>query len=395
MDSMDSAENVENRFVACCQSLEEKLGAKLIICQFPIGGPQGIEGVVDLIEEKTCYFQRGDQQENYQVKETPVHLREKVQVYRQNLLEKIALYVSEKELSEELGLKLLEGQGISSQEIKKLIRKMVISGEYFAVFCGSAYKHVGVNLLLDGVVDYLPSPRDRDQITVFSGEKEEKISTLNCPYSLGLAFKIMNLPFAKLTFVRVYCGKFLPSSYIYNINKGEKERASRLVRMHADKQEEVSEVKMGDIVAIIGLSHTTTGHTLCSEKRQVLLEQISFAEPVISLAIEPGTEREHDKLSKGLSSLSEEDPTFLHEYDSETGQMIIRGMGELHLEILMERLKSEFKVEAKVGKPQVAYRETIKEEFELDEKGNKKRKKVLIHHLHKKQTGGAGQRAEI
>src|SRR4051812_15427947 len=286
MDSMDGAENVENRFVACCQSLEEKLGAKLVICQFPIGGSQGIEGVVDLVEKKACYFQKEDHSENYQVKEIPTHLQEKVQIYRQNLLEKIALYVSEKELGEELGLRFLEGQSVSSQEIKELIRKMVISGRYFAVFCGSAYKHVGVNLLLDGIVDYLPSPRDREQITIFSGEKEEKISTLNYPCSLGLAFKIMNLPFAKLTFIRVYCGKFSPSSYVYNINKGEKERVTRLVRMHADKQEEVSEVKTGDIVAMIGLAHTATGHTLCSEKKKILLEQISFTEPVISLAIE-------------------------------------------------------------------------------------------------------------
>src|SRR5436190_21652002 len=170
MDSMDSVENVENRFVECCQSLEEKLGANLIVCQFPIGGPHGIEGVIDLVEEKSCYFQKGDQNENYLVKEIPDYLREKVQTYRQNLLEKIALYISEKKLGEELGLKFLEGRSISSQEIKELIRKMVISSKYFAVFCGSAYKHVGVNLLLDGVVDYLPSPRDRDQITVFSGE---------------------------------------------------------------------------------------------------------------------------------------------------------------------------------------------------------------------------------
>jgi elongation factor G len=395
MDSMDSAENVENRFVACCQSLEEKLGAKLVICQFPIGGPQGIEGVVDLVEKKACYFQKGDHSENYQVKEIPVHLQEKVQIYRQNLLEEIALYISEKELGEELGLKFLEGQSVSSQEIKELIRKMVISGRYFAVFCGSAYKHVGINLLLDGVVNYLPSPRDQEQITVFSGEKEEKISTLNCSFSLGLAFKIMNLPFAKLTFVRVYCGKFLPGSYIYNINKGEKERVTRLVRMHADKQEEVSEVKMGDIVAIIGLAHTATGHTLCSEKKEILLEQISFTEPVISLAIEPRTKKEHDLLSKGLKSLSEEDPTFRSDYNSETGQMIISGMGELHLEVLVERLKSEFKVEAKVGKPQVAYREAFKEEFELDPEGNKIRRKIFVNYLHKKQTGGAGQRAEV
>lgn len=389
MDSMDSAENVENRFIASYRSLEERLGANLLICQFPIGGNQGIEGVIDLIEEKACYFQRGDQKENYQVKEIPVHLHQKAQTYRQNLLEKIAPY------DEELGLKYLEKHSLSSSEIKKVIRKMVISGEHFAVFCGSAYKHVGVKLLLDGVIDYLPSPLDRDQITVFSEGKEEKISVLNYPHSLALAFKIVNLFFAKLIFIRVYCGKISASSYVYNLNKGKKEGVSRLVRIHADKQEEVLEAKMGDIVAAIGLKHTTTGDTLCSAKQEILLEQISFAEPVISLAAEPKTKSDQDKLGKGLKSLSEEDPTFRYNYNLETGQMIISGMGELHLEVLVERLRSEFGVEVKVGKPQVAYRETIKEEFEVDEKGKKRYKKTVIRHLHKKQTGGAGQRAEV
>lgn len=384
---MDSIENVENRFIACCQSLEERLGANLLICQFPVGGPQGIEGIIDLIEEKACYFQRGDREENYQIGEIPAHLRKKAQVYRQNLLEKIIPY------DEELGLKYLEGQPLSSQEIKKIIRKMVLGGEHFAVFCGSAYKHVGVKLLLDGVIDYLPSPIDSNQITLFSNQEEKNISTLDYPHALALAFKIMNLPFAKLTFIRVYCGKISANSYVYNINKEKKERVSRLVRMHANKQEEVSEVKMGDIVAVIGLKHTTTGDTLCGEKKEILLEQISFTEPVISLAIEPKSQKEHDELSKGLKSLSEEDPTFRSDYNSETGQMIISGMGELHLEVLVERLKSEFGVEAKVGKPQVSYRETIKAEFEKEKE--KKYKKVVIDHLHKKQTGGAGQRAQV
>lgn len=391
MDSMDSAENVENRFISSYQSLEERLGANLLICQFPIGGNQGIEGVIDLIEEKAYYFQRGDQAENYQIKEIPVHLQQKAQTYRQNLLEKIALY------DEEFGLKYLGGQSSPASEIKKLIRQMVISGEHFAVFCGSAYKHVGVKLLLDGVTDYLPSPLDRDRITVFSEGKEEEISVLNYPHSLALAFKIVNHTFGKLTFIRVYCGKISASSYVYNLNKEKKEGISRLVRIHADKQKEVLEAKMGDIVAVIGLKHTTTGDTLCSNaKQEILLEQISFAEPVISLAVEPTTKGDQDKLSKGLKSLSEEDPTFHASYNSETGQMIISGMGELHLEVLVERLRSEFKAEVKVGKPQVAYRETIKEEIEkIDEEGKKWYKKTVIRHLHKKQTGGAGQRAEV
>jgi len=358
MDSMEGAENVEDRFVACCQSLEERLGAKLLICQFPIGGPQGIVGIIDLIEKKAYYFQGGDREENYQVKEIPEHLHEKVRIYRQNLLEKIIPY------EEELGLKYLEGQEISIQEIKKLIRKMVLGGEYFAVFCGSAYKHVGVKLLLDGIIDYLPSPLDSSQITLFSNQEEKVISTLDYSHSLALAFKIMNLPFAKLTFIRVYCGNISANSYVYNINKGKKERVSRLVRMHANKQEEISEVKMGDIAAIIGFKYTTTGDTLCDEEQEILLEQISFTEPVISLAVEPETKKDQDELSKGLKHLSEEDPTFRYRYNSETNEMIISGMGELHLEVLVERLRSEFGVEVKVSKPQVAYRETITKKVE-------------------------------
>ncbi|CAI2182975.1 2812_t:CDS:1 [Funneliformis geosporum] len=358
MDSMDSAENVENRFIASYQSLEERLGANLLICQFPIGGNQGIEGVIDLIEEKAYYFQRGDQAENYQIKEIPAHLHQKAQTYRQNLLEKIALY------DEEFGLKYLGGQPSPASEIKKLIRQMVISGEHFAVFCGSAYKHVGVKLLLDGVTDYLPSPLDRDRITVFSEGKEEEISVLNYPHSLALAFKIVNLSFGKLTFIRVYCGKISASSYVYNLNKEKKEGVARLVRIHANKQEHIREANMGDIVAVIGLKHTTTGDTLCSAKQEILLEQISFAEPVISLAVEPKTKEDQGKLDKGLKSLFEEDPTFHASYNSETGQMIISGMGELHLEVLVERLRSEFGAEVKVSKPQVSYRETITKKLE-------------------------------
>ncbi|CAH1768200.1 9556_t:CDS:2 [Entrophospora sp. SA101] len=373
---MDGVDHVENRFNACCQSLEERLYAKLVICQFPIGEYQGIEGIIDLVEEKAYYFQ-GDHEESHQIKEIPAHLKAKVRNYRQNLLEKIVAY------DEAIGLKYLEGHPLTIQEIKQLIRKAVLSREYFAVFCGSAYKHVGVRLLLDGAIDYLPSPLDRNQITVFTEQEEEKISILGYPRTLGLAFKIMNLPFVgKLTFVRVYCGKISANSYVYNVNKGKKERISRLVRMHANKQEEVSEVKIGDIVAIIGLKYTTTGDTLCGEEKDILLEQISFTEPVISSAIEPKTKKDQDELSKGLKSLSEEDPTFRYRYDSKTREMIISGMGELHLEILVERLKTEFGVEVKVGKPQVAYQETIKNEVEIE-------------YVHKKQTGGAGQYAKI
>lgn len=378
INKMDGVDNVENRFIACYKSLEEKLHAKILIVQFPIGEYQGIEGIIDLIEKKAHYFQ-GDREENYQTKEIPANLQEKVQTYRQELLEKVIAY------DEKLGLKYLEGKHLSSQEIKSLIRKAVLSREYFAVFCGSAYKHVGVKLLLDGVVDYLPSPLDRSKITIFSDQQEKEISLSDYPVTLGLAFKIVALPFGKLTYVRVYCGKIPANSYIYNVNRNKKERVSRLVQMHANKQEKVSEAKMGDIVALIGLEYTKTGDTLCSEKKDILLESISFAEPVISLAIEPKTKQDEDKLNKSLESLAQEDPTFHYVYNKDTRQRIISGMGELHLEVLVERLKREFGVEVNTGKPQVAYRETIKSTAKL----------VEIEYFHKKQTGGAGQHAKV
>ncbi|RHZ37040.1 elongation factor G [endosymbiont GvMRE of Glomus versiforme] len=376
INKMDDVDDVENRFTACCQSLEERLYAKLLVCQFPIGEYQGIEGIIDLIEEKAYYFS-GEREENYQTKEIPTRLREKVQTYRQNLLERIISY------DEKLGLKYLEGQSLTIQEIKNLIRKAVLSGEHFAVFCGSAYKHVGVKLLLDGVIDYLPSPLDSHQITVLSNQEEKVISTFDYPHSLALAFKIMSFSFAKLTFIRVYCGKISANSYVYNISKDKKERVSRLVRMHANKQEVVSEIKMGDIAAVIGLNYTKTGDTLCSEKEDILLEQISFTEPVISLAIESESTQDQNKLIKSLQTLGEEDPTFIHHYNKETRQTIISGMGELHLEVLVERLKSEFGVEVKVGKPQVSYRETI----------TKKKENVEGEYI--KQTGGSGHYAKV
>ncbi|RHZ37281.1 elongation factor G [endosymbiont GvMRE of Glomus versiforme] len=376
INKMDGVDHVENRFTACCQSLEERLYAKLLICQFPIGEYQGIKGIIDLIEEKTYYFS-GEQEENYQVKEIPINLREKVQNYRQNLLEKIVTY------DEKLGLKYLEGKLLTAQEIKSLIRKAVLSGEQFAVFCGSAYKHVGVKLLLDGVIDYLPSPLDSHQITVISNQEEKVISTFDHPHSLALAFKINNFSFAKLTFIRVYCGKISANSYVYNVSRDKKERVSRLVRMHANKQEEISEIKMGDIAAVIGFNHTKTGDTLCSQEEGVLLEQISFTEPVISLAIEPKSTQDQNKLIKSLQTLEEEDPTFFCHYNTETRQTIIKGMGELHLDVLVERLKSEFGVETKVGKPQVSYRETIT------------KKKENVEGEYVKQTGGSGHYAKV
>jgi elongation factor G len=398
LNKMDGVDNVKNRFEDCCKNIRDSLLAEedeknkqqLLVCQIPIGEYQGIEGIIDLVEEKAYYFQ-GDWEETHRIAETPSSYLEKVKIERQELIEQVLEY------DEELSSKYLEGHSLSVPEIKTLIRKAVLSMKSFAVFCGSAYKHIGVKLLLDRVIDYLPSPLDRQEITVFSEGKEGEISILNYPYTLALSFKVTSLSFGgKLTFIRVYCGKISAGTWIYNVNKKIRERVSRLVRVHADKHEIIGEVKAGEIAGIIGLKYTTTGDTLCDQEQEILLEQITFAEPVVSQAIELKSEKDQDKLSKGLNALQVEDPTFRFENNPEARQITISGMGELHLEIAVKRLKSEFGIEVQVGRPQIAYRETFKEEYEIDEKTKKRRlKKVPIHHLHKKQTGGAGQRAEI
>lgn len=360
-------------------TIKKKLHARPLICQLPIGAENDLRGVIDLIEEKAHYFEIGNKEENYQTKEIPPDYLKQVREYRQILIETVL------EHDEKLALKYLEGKDLSSQEIKTLIRKATLSGKQFPIFCGSSFKNVGVKLLLDGIVNYLPSPLDKGEIKAFSLNNQEEMINISphSPNLLALAFKVVTDPFGKLTFFRVYSGKITANSYIYNVTKGENERiSSRLVRMQADKRQEIGEVGAGDIAAAIGLKHTTTGDTLGEKNNPLLLESINFAEPVISLAIEPKSTRDQDELSKGLRALSEEDPTFHYRYNSETRQMIISGMGELHLEVLVERLKSEFKIEVDVGKPEVAYKETIKNTVEIE-------------HTHKKQTGGAGQFARV
>lgn len=399
VNKMDGVEN-EEKFTENLKSIKDKLRVEPLPVQFPIGAGRELEGIVDVIEQKAYYYQKDDKEkakeENYQIKEIPPHLVERTKKYRQGLLEKIGKII---EQDEELLLKYLESQELSTREIKKLLRQATLTGEYFPVFCGSAYKHVGVKLLLDGVIDYLPSPLDVGEIPTFSLQDKNKEGYVNCnsplPY-LALAFKIVfDDRNQRVTFVRIYAGKITAGSLIYNVNKEEEERVSKLVRMHANSKEEIDEVSAGDIAAIIGLKHTVTGDTFAEKKKPLLLETISFAKPVIFQAIEPKANKDRDKLQNALTNLEIQDPSFRHRIDQETGQLIISGMGELHLEVSVERLRRENKLEIERKQPKVSYRETIKEEFEMDKKGNRVRKKVFIHHLHKKQTGGAGQRAEI
>ena len=361
---MDGVENVE-KFAENLRSIEEKLYAVPLVVQFPIGAGRELEGVVDVVGQKAYYFQMGDKDENYQEKEIPPHLVERTKNYRQELLEKLEKII---EKDEELSLKYLEGQELSTEEVKKLLRQATLTGKYFPVFCGSAYKHVGVNLVLDGVVDYLPSPLDIPPIPVFSpfekdkSEKEQKntvaikkeiaeleksLDNLNQALSgqvaeartdqalqvvkfemeeklielrkqlkrscLALAFKIIFDEYnRRVTFVRVYAGKVSAGSRIYNVNKGEEEIVGSLVRMHADSKEEIQEVGAGDIAAIIGLKHTITGDTFGEKKNPLLLENISFAEPVISQAIEPKTNKDKDGLRVALDRLKIQDPSFRH-----------------------------------------------------------------------------------
>jgi elongation factor G len=381
---MDGVDNVE-KFTDNLKSIREKLHASPLPVQFPIGAGRELEGVVDVIEQKAYYCQMGDKEEKYQIKEIPPNLLEKAKRYRQELVEGII------EQDEKLMTKYLDGhlkiQELSVAEIKKLLRKATLTGKYFPVFCGSAYKYVGVKLVLNGVVDYLPSPLDVPPIPVFLPQDKSKQSEIDCNSSLphlALAFKIMVDNFNnKLTFFRVYAGKVTANSYIYNVNRGKKERISRLVRMHANNKEEIKEVGTGDIAAAIGLENTITGDTFGDEKNPLLLETIDFAEPVITQALEPKTNQDKDKLREALEKLKIQDPSFKYWIDRETGQMIIAGMGELHLEVSVERLRREFKLEIESKQQKVSYRETITKKVEN------------VEGEYKKQTGGSGHFARV
>ena len=369
-------------FYFSVRTMEERLGANVIPIQLPVGSEGDFEGVVDLVEMNAKVW-RGETKlgETYDTIDIPAELQEKADEYRNKLLEAVA------ETDEALLEKHFGGEELSVEEIKGALRKLTVSSEAYLVLCGSAFKNKGVQPMLDAVIDYLPSPLDVPPAVGHAPGKEDvevvrKPST-DQPFS-ALAFKVATHPFfGKLTYVRVYSGKVDSGSQVINSTKGKKERLGKLFQMHANKENPVETASAGHIYAVIGLKDTTTGDTLCDPNNQVVLESMTFPDPVIEVAIEPKTKSDQEKLSLSIQKLAEEDPTFKVHQDDETGQTVIGGMGELHLDILVDRMRREFKVEANVGKPQVAYKETIK------------RKVDKVEFIHKKQTGGSGQFAKV
>ena len=343
-------------FYMSLETLGSKLGARAAAIQLPIGAEAEFSGLVDIVELKTHLFLTDMGTSDQVTDGVPADMEAEVEKYRQELLEMIAEY------DEDFMMKVLEGETPSVEEIKACIRKAVCSGSFFPVLCGAAYKNKGVTAMLDAVVDYLPSPLDVPNIKGKLADGTEKVrkSSDEEPFS-ALAFKVMTDPFVgRLTYFRVYSGTAKAGTYMLNATRGHKERFGRLVQMHANHRQDIDEVHAGDIAAVVGLKNTTTGDTLCAEDAPIILESMVFPEPVISVAIEPKSKNDADKMDQALLKLSDEDPTFRTYTDDETGQLIISGMGELHLDIIVDRMRREFKVEANVGAPQVAYRETIR-----------------------------------
>ncbi len=361
-------------FFFSLNSIENRLTHRAVAVQIPVGQRSEFQGVIDLMEMKALYFE-GDKGEKVRKEEIPAEMQREAQEWREKMIEKIA------ETDDNLTEKFLGGEEISVPELKTALRKAVIQGKLFPVYCGSALKNKGVQPVLDGVVEYLPSPVDippAKGINPKTGE-EIKIEAKDEASFTALAFKIAIDPFVgQLTFFRVYSGIIKAGSYVLNSTKGEKERVGRILRMHANHREEMQEIYAGGIGALVGMKYTTTGDTLCDPEKPVLLEAITFPEPVISVAIEPKTKADQEKMGIALKKLAVEDPTFRVRTDEETGQTIISGMGELHLDIIVDRMKREFKVEGNVGRPQVAYRETIKKSAEAEGK-------------YIRQSGGRGQ----
>ena len=353
----------------------DRLKARPVVLQLPIGKEETFKGIVDLIEEKAIIWDEETLGAKYRFDEIPADMRDLVAEYREKLIEAAA------DFDESIMEKYLERSPVAKEDIAKAIRKGTVSMEITPIICGSSFKNKGVQFLLDAVVDYLPSPIDVEAIKGIDPKtdgEDSRETADNAPFS-ALAFKIMTDPFVgQLTFFRVYSGTMSAGSYVYNSTKDKKERIGRLVKMHANKREEVKEVLAGDIAAAVGLKYTTTGDTICDPDKPIILESMDFPDPVISIAIEPKTKADQEKLGIALQKLSVEDPSFRVKTDEETGQTIIAGMGELHLEIIVDRMFREFKVEASVGKPQVAYRETITRKAKAEGK-------------YIRQTGGRGQ----
>ncbi|WP_027124271.1 elongation factor G [Mycoplasmoides pirum] len=365
-------------FERAVTSIHSRLGVKAVPIQLPIGAENEFNAIIDLVEMRALQFDGGPN-ENYEIIEIPENLKAKAQEMRNSMIEEIVNF------DDACMEKYLEGKELTVEEIKRCIRKGVVSATLFPVLCGTAYRNKGVKPLLDAVVDYLPSPIDVPPAKGIDGNTDKEIDVLSsddAPF-VGLAFKVATDPFVgRLTFVRVYSGVLTSGSYVMNVGKDKKERVSRLVKMHASQRNEINEVHAGDICAIVGLKDTTTGDTLAKEGVDIRLESMQFAEPVISLAVEPKTKADQEKMGIALSKLAEEDPTFKTYTDEETGQVIISGMGELHLDILVDRMRREFKVEVNVGAPQVSYRETFTKEADVEGK-------------YIKQSGGRGQYGHV
>ncbi|HOJ50042.1 MAG TPA: elongation factor G [Spirochaetota bacterium] len=376
---MNKMDKIGADFLASVQSMHDKLGANAVPIQLPIGSEDEFKGVIDLVKMKALIWEGDELGAKFNEVDIPEDLKDLAIAQREKLLEALS------DIDEIIMEKYLEGKEITIEEIKAAIRKGVVNFKLFPVLCGSAFKNKGAQPLLDAVVDYLPSPADIPPIRGINPntkQEEERLHENSSPFS-GLVFKIMTDPYVgKLSFVRVYSGVLESGSYVYNSTKDKKERISRIFMIHANKREEIKDCEAGDIVALVGLKNSLTGDTLCDENNPIILESIEFPEPVIFIAVEPKTKNDQEKLSLSLQKLAEEDPSFRVRTDEETGQTIIGGMGELHLEIIVDRLKREFKVEVNVGKPQVAYRETVKGKAQSEGK-------------YIKQTGGRGQYGHV
>ena len=366
-------------FFRCVDMIVDRLGAKPGVIQLPIGNEDKFVGVIDLVKMRAIVWKDESLGAEFEYKEIPAEMKEQADEYRAKLVEAAV------EMDDALMEAYLSGEEISVDDLKKCIRKGAISGKLVPVVCGSAFKNKGVQPLLDAVVDYLPSPIDIPAAKGISARDGSEIQVEvkdNAKFS-GLAFKIMNDPFVgSLTFVRIYSGTLRAATTVENSTKDNRERVGRMLLMHANNREDIKEAHAGDIVALAGLKNTTTGDTLCEENAEIILEKMEFPDPVIEVAIEPKTQADQEKMSIAIGRLAAEDPSLRVKVDQESGQTVLAGMGELHLEIIVDRMKREFKVEANVGAPQVAFRETITKSYEID-------------YTHKKQSGGAGQFAKV
>ncbi|MDC0045074.1 elongation factor G, partial [Pelagibacteraceae bacterium] len=367
-------------FFMCVDMITERLGSYPLVTQLPIGIESNLKGVVDLVSNKAIIWQDESLGAKFDIVEIPDDLKEQSKEYRLKLIEKAV------EEDDSIMESYLDGNEPSAEDLKLCIRKGTIKGSFVPVLTGSAFKNKGVQPLLDAVIDYMPSPEDVESVKGTDLKDDSLELTRKCednePFS-SLAFKIMTDPFVgSLTFTRIYSGTIKAKDSVLNSNSGKKENIGRMLLMHANNREEIKVAHAGDIVALVGLKDVTTGETLCDSSKPIVLEKMDFPDPVIEVAVEPKTKADHEKMGQALGRLAQEDPSFRVTTDHESGQTIIKGMGELHLEILVDRMKREFKVEANVGAPQVAYRETISNTYDVD-------------YTHKKQSGGAGQFARV